>query len=312
MISVVIPTYNSDRTLEVSVRSVLAQSVAAAEIVISDNASTDQTLEIAEWLAEEAPQIRILRNPTNSGPVNNWIRGLREARCECAALLFSDDWYEEDFLASMRPFLSDPGVGFAFCAARRIVEQNGTYRMDRIIYKLDTAGRLASAVFLNSQLYGRGRPVPVSPACALFRREDLIRALCETIPDTFAVGHLAHGAGPDLLCYLAASVRYPFFAHVQEPLVNLRDRADALSRASGATLGYTVARVYFAQKHRDVVNVRKANAWSLYTLLLILRRDPRARLAVERVVRGRQIDWIYFVRLLFEGVGRAAARRLVR
>jgi len=65
LVSIGLPVFNGEAYLDEAIRSVLAQSLADLELVISDNASTDRTAEICrDWAATDR-RIRYFRNPEN-------------------------------------------------------------------------------------------------------------------------------------------------------------------------------------------------------------------------------------------------------
>lgn len=67
LLSVGIPVYNGDRFLRTAIESVLAQTLADFELIISDNASTDETQEICREYAIKDRRIRYYRNEQNLG-----------------------------------------------------------------------------------------------------------------------------------------------------------------------------------------------------------------------------------------------------
>ena len=77
-LTVGIPTYNAAKYLPAAIDSVLQQEVDDCEIVIVDNASTDETQAVVEAYAD--PRIRYFRNDTNMGMSGSWNRCLAEAR----------------------------------------------------------------------------------------------------------------------------------------------------------------------------------------------------------------------------------------
>ncbi|HEY1576176.1 MAG TPA: glycosyltransferase family 2 protein [Terracidiphilus sp.] len=92
-ISVLIPAYNASAFLHRAVRSALTQSYAPLEVLIVDDASTDETLAVANELANQDPRVHILTLPTNSGPGSARNLGLAAARGDWVALLDADDAY---------------------------------------------------------------------------------------------------------------------------------------------------------------------------------------------------------------------------
>jgi len=70
-VSIGIPTYNRAAGLERAVASVLGQTHRELELVISDNASTDNTPELCARLSASDARVRFLRQPFNRGPTAN-------------------------------------------------------------------------------------------------------------------------------------------------------------------------------------------------------------------------------------------------
>jgi len=91
LVSVCVPSYNSERTIERCLRSVLAQDLSDAEIVVVDNCSTDQTCDLAAAILQDIPRARIVRNSANVGRVGNWNRCIDEARGELLKFMFTND-----------------------------------------------------------------------------------------------------------------------------------------------------------------------------------------------------------------------------
>src|SRR5262244_3089429 len=84
-VSVCIPTYNRAKLLRQAIGSVLEQTFQDFEIIVYDNASTDDTAAVAESFSEE--RIRYFRNTRNLGHRENWKRCFRAARGDYIAAL---------------------------------------------------------------------------------------------------------------------------------------------------------------------------------------------------------------------------------
>jgi glycosyltransferase involved in cell wall biosynthesis len=78
-LSVVIPNYNHGRYLPNCLEAVLGQSLAANEILVIDDASTDHSVEVISDYARRHPTIRLVRNERNQGVVYGMNRGLELA-----------------------------------------------------------------------------------------------------------------------------------------------------------------------------------------------------------------------------------------
>lgn len=88
-LSVMIPNYNYGRYIAETIRSVLAQAPADLEIVVADNASTDDSVAVVRGLLD--PRLRIEVNPCNLGFAPNLERVAAMARGRWMLLLSSDD-----------------------------------------------------------------------------------------------------------------------------------------------------------------------------------------------------------------------------
>lgn len=109
LVSIIIPAYNSARWISAAIESVLCQSYPHWELIIIDDASSDETANIASQYAEreyakkggsstisENEKIRLLQNPANLGISKTRNLGLHEARGTLIAMLDSDDiWLDE-------------------------------------------------------------------------------------------------------------------------------------------------------------------------------------------------------------------------
>jgi glycosyltransferase involved in cell wall biosynthesis len=100
LVSIGIPTYSRAEKLERAVSSVLGQTYANLEVVISDNASDDGTEAFCRALCEREPRVRYLRSPVNRGPTANFNTVIDELRGDYAMLLSDDDWLDPDYVAT--------------------------------------------------------------------------------------------------------------------------------------------------------------------------------------------------------------------
>jgi hypothetical protein len=97
------PTYNYGHFLEQAVESVLGQSRTDLELVVSDNASTDDTEALMRAYAERDPRVRYHRNDENVGLAANF--SLVFERSDPGSRYFiglpADDWWKPDLLAKL-------------------------------------------------------------------------------------------------------------------------------------------------------------------------------------------------------------------
>lgn len=88
-VSVIIAAYNSERTIQTAISSVLQGQGGVLEVIVCDDASTDRTLDVLG--AIEDPRVRVIRNDVNRGPGPCRDIAIRHARGEWLAFLDADD-----------------------------------------------------------------------------------------------------------------------------------------------------------------------------------------------------------------------------
>ena len=122
-VSVCIPVHNGARFLTQAIESVLEQSFTDYELVICDDASSDETPGICRSYRD--PRVRYVRFEERGGQAGSFNRCFGQARGELFTLLHADDFYLPALLAQrIRQLKEHPEVGFA-CGAIRKVDVNG-------------------------------------------------------------------------------------------------------------------------------------------------------------------------------------------
>jgi succinoglycan biosynthesis protein ExoO len=97
-VSIVMANYNGGRTIAAAVRAALGQSLSAIEIIVCDDASSDDSVEQVSALARRDGRVRLSRAPGNGGPGAARNRCLDIARGEWIAVMDSDDLMHPDRL----------------------------------------------------------------------------------------------------------------------------------------------------------------------------------------------------------------------
>lgn len=101
LVSVIVPTHNDGPTIDKCVRSLLQQSWHPLEIIVIDDASTDETGSILAALAQEHSSLRVLRLERKSGAARARNHGFAEARGEYLALIDGDMWAPEKWIEQL-------------------------------------------------------------------------------------------------------------------------------------------------------------------------------------------------------------------
>jgi glycosyltransferase involved in cell wall biosynthesis len=114
-ISVGLPVYNGANYLAVAIESVLAQTFRDLELVISDNASTDETQEICESFARRDSRVRYFRQPVNRGAGFNYNFVFHRSRGRYFRWLAHDDYIAPSCLSACVALLnSDMSLVLAY------------------------------------------------------------------------------------------------------------------------------------------------------------------------------------------------------
>ena len=128
-VSIGLPVFNGERFIAESIESVLAQSDANLELVISDNASTDGTAALCRRYAERDPRVRYHRAECNLGAAWNYNRVLALSRGELFKWLGHDDRIAPTFVARCVAVLDQAGPEVVLCYPRtQIIDEAGTPR----------------------------------------------------------------------------------------------------------------------------------------------------------------------------------------
>ena len=102
VISIIMATYNGSRYLAEQMTSVVAQSYPSLEIIIVDDCSTDNTLEILKSFQFNYPAIKIYSNDTNLGYIKNFEKGCLMASGDFIAFCDQDDYWHPDKIKNMQ------------------------------------------------------------------------------------------------------------------------------------------------------------------------------------------------------------------
>lgn len=130
-VTVVLCTHNGDRFLPAQLASVVAQTALPGEIIISDDASTDDTRALLDDFSRQSPiPVTILRNDPGLGYRDNFIQAVGAATLPWVAFCDQDDLWHPTKLERCGSALEDPGVTQVVHTATLVDEYDrpiGTY-----------------------------------------------------------------------------------------------------------------------------------------------------------------------------------------
>jgi glycosyltransferase involved in cell wall biosynthesis len=129
-ISVCIPTFNGDRTIEETLRSVLNQTFSDFEIVICDDSSTDKTLQIVAQFDD--PRIIMSKFEKAPDPAANWNRAVRLCRGQYVKVMGQDDvLYPQCLEMEMRAFTKYSDIAPVFVFSNRDIILESGFKLKR-------------------------------------------------------------------------------------------------------------------------------------------------------------------------------------
>lgn len=176
-ISIIMPVYNRERYLEEAVKSVLGQSYSNFELIIVDDGSTDNSLNIAREFAEQDKRVTVITLKEHKGIAVARNEGLRRARGGFITQLDSDDVMLPDAIKSRVQFLnSHPEVDFVFGKIHRFIDKEGNPIENNYSQEVKQFYRMEK----NYNFYERVRklalPIPNVNSTSMFRRDVFFRS----------------------------------------------------------------------------------------------------------------------------------------
>ena len=110
--SVLMPAYNVSGIIERAIRSAAAQTLPPLEILVIDDCSPDNTVEVVKALARDIPSLRVLSTPANGGPSAARNVGLRAAKGDWIGLLDADDAWKPGRLERLSEVARETSADF--------------------------------------------------------------------------------------------------------------------------------------------------------------------------------------------------------
>lgn len=176
-ISVAMATYNGEAFIREQLDSICAQTRLPSEIVVSDDGSSDRTLEIvrevlsAAWLKKHAVTLTVLTNSVNLGPGKNFQQAIRACSKEIIALADQDDvWHSKKLEILAGVLESRPEVLLVHTNAR-LIDATGADMPITLFDGLEVSADEQSALVSGWSLPALVKRNLVTGATAVLKRE---------------------------------------------------------------------------------------------------------------------------------------------
>lgn len=132
LVSIWIPVYNGAHLISKALESCIHQSYRNIEIIVFDDASTDDTKQAVEAYVQKDARIKYFRTEKNLGQNKSYLKILEQCLGEFALFLCADDWISKDYVKNaVVVFMKNPDVGAVASRVFSIAERDGKYLFSR-------------------------------------------------------------------------------------------------------------------------------------------------------------------------------------
>lgn len=140
LISIGLPVYNGGRHLRRALDSIIEQDYNNLEIIISDNASTDDTWEVCQEYLEKDARIVLSRNEYNKGANYNFLKVMHAATGELFMWAAHDDLYDPTYIGECYQKLVENPSAIMCCSELVFINENGQVRNDWKYSNIESLG----------------------------------------------------------------------------------------------------------------------------------------------------------------------------
>lgn len=164
LVTIGIPTFNRGELAYRAVKSALSQTYQNIEVIVSDNASTDETLSLIQSIDDN--RLKIIRQQKNMGAIHNCNVCINNCSGDYYLFLSDDDYLEPQAIELLiEPFLKNEEVGVVYCQTR-VVDQH-----DNELYITSTAPEYENSFDLICGIFKGTREN--YPCSILMRKKDI-------------------------------------------------------------------------------------------------------------------------------------------
>lgn len=138
-VSIITPSYNSARFIASTINSVIAQTAMSLEIIIVDDCSSDNSIEVIQSFIDRDTRIKFIKLEENSGAAVARNKAIEAASGRFIAFLDSDDLWDPEKLEKQIQFMLDKDIAFSYTAYEKIDESGVPFDIvnvpEKISYK---------------------------------------------------------------------------------------------------------------------------------------------------------------------------------
>ncbi|NLY04319.1 MAG: glycosyltransferase family 2 protein [Campylobacter sp.] len=124
LVSIIMPSYDSEKFIAKSINSALSQTYSNLELIIVDDCSFDNSNDIIEQYAKQDSRVKLIKLDQNSGPAVARNKAIESANGDYIAFLDSDDLWDKDKIEKQLKFMQDNDLAFTYSSYRLIDEDD--------------------------------------------------------------------------------------------------------------------------------------------------------------------------------------------
>lgn len=124
LVSIIVPVYNAEKFLKETIQTVLDQTYPNWELLLVDDCSNDDSVNIIKEYATKDDRIQLLKNEKNSGAALTRNHGIKEAKGTYLCFLDADDLWEKEKLEKQLKFMKENDFAFSF-TSYEFADSNG-------------------------------------------------------------------------------------------------------------------------------------------------------------------------------------------
>lgn len=270
LVSAIIPCYNSQATIGRAITSLLTQTVAIDQIIVINDGSTDESLQVVQDLQQKHSSIIVI-DQENNGVCAARNAGIEQAKGTYLLTLDADDYFEDTFVEkALKKFEEDDRYGAVMCGYVRVV--NGK----KILPYIPPEITLASCLMNNGAL-----------SCLLFKKDAVVKA--GLYDEALKLGYEDWDLN---IRILKEGYRYGV---VREVLFNYTDTA--FSRNDHAESKDLELRMQLFDKYREDYKQHDA-----YFFKEFIKENHRLRKENQRIKNSRSFKWSHSIITFVEGL----------
>lgn len=260
LVSIIVPNYNHAPFLQQRIESILNQSFQNFELILLDDCSTDNSLNVLNSYKNHPKVSYVEWNTINSGSTfKQWAKGIENAKGTYIWIAESDDFAEINFLEKvMSRFVSNPKIDIVFT---RIVNVLDDGSLMQFISKTDRKkGELLSSDFTIKGKFLLHEFIPDTSivrnvSCAVFKKKVLTKKV-RKFTQYRTIG--------DLYFWTTLCIQNRTFSFLNEPLSFMRNHHNTV-RNNPAKNQFKETELI--QVHKNIVLGRPFNRKTIYSLL---------------------------------------------